>query len=227
MIYKGFRLGMVLQLAIGPVCLFIFQTSVNAGFFNAFLGVIGVVLVDGLFILSAILGLGALLEKNRSLKSKLGYLGGTILIIFGLSTVINIFGIAMIPSFSLNTKTTSNILIKTFLMTLSNPLTIIFWAGMFTASLETENLNSRQVYEFGLGALSATLIFMSSVALLGSSLSIFISDFFLKGLNLCTGLFLIGFGIRSLIKNYKDQNYKDQNYKNQNYKNQTHEVQNR
>ncbi len=196
---------MILQLAIGPVCLFIFQTSVNAGFFNAFLGVLGVVLVDGVFIISAILGLDALLEKNRSLKSKLGYLGGGILIIFGLSTIMNIFGIAMIPSFSLATRATSNILLKTILMTLSNPLTIIFWAGVFTTNLETENLSSKKAYEFGLGAVSATLFFMSFVALLGSSLSVFISASLLNGLNFCTGLFLIGFGINSLFKNYKVQ----------------------
>lgn len=208
MICKGFRLGMILQLAIGPVCLFIFQTSVNAGFFNALLGVLGVVLVDGFFILAAILGLGALLEKNRALKSKLGYLGGGILIIFGLSTVANIFGMVIVPSFSLATKTTSNILLKTILMTLSNPLTIIFWAGVFTASLESENLNSKKAYAFGLGAVSATLIFLSFIALLGSSLSLLISDHLLNALNFCTGLFLIGFGIKSLVKNYNIQNRK-------------------
>lgn len=35
MFLKGFKFGMLLQLAIGPICLFIFQTSITKGFFVA------------------------------------------------------------------------------------------------------------------------------------------------------------------------------------------------
>lgn len=32
MIYKGFKFGMLLQLAIGPMCLMVFNTSTTYGF---------------------------------------------------------------------------------------------------------------------------------------------------------------------------------------------------
>ncbi len=32
MLFKGFQLGMLLQIAMGPVCLFIFQTASASGF---------------------------------------------------------------------------------------------------------------------------------------------------------------------------------------------------
>ena len=30
---KGFKFGMILQIAIGPICLFVFQTACKSGFF--------------------------------------------------------------------------------------------------------------------------------------------------------------------------------------------------
>lgn len=69
MIIKGFRFGMILQLAVGPVCLFIFQTAVSSGALIAFLGVAGVSVVDAAFIIAAIFGLGAILnKKNEQIK---------------------------------------------------------------------------------------------------------------------------------------------------------------
>ena len=64
MIVKGFRFGMILQLAIGPMCIFIFQTSIKYGFLQAEQGVIGTAIVDSLEILLAILGVGMILEKS-------------------------------------------------------------------------------------------------------------------------------------------------------------------
>jgi len=52
MLIKGFRFGMILQIAVGPLCLFIFQTAVTSGFFTAMIGVMGVALVDALYILA-------------------------------------------------------------------------------------------------------------------------------------------------------------------------------
>ena len=65
MIVKGFRFGMILQLAIGPMCIFIFQTSIKYGFLQAEQGVIGTAIVDSLEILLAILGVGMILEKSK------------------------------------------------------------------------------------------------------------------------------------------------------------------
>ncbi|WP_321063601.1 hypothetical protein [Terrisporobacter sp.] len=32
-IFRGFKFGMILQIAIGPICIFIFQTACKYGFF--------------------------------------------------------------------------------------------------------------------------------------------------------------------------------------------------
>jgi len=65
MIFKGFKFGLLLQIAIGPVCLFIFQLAVINGFFVAMIGILAVFIVDSLFIFGAIKGIAALLESRK------------------------------------------------------------------------------------------------------------------------------------------------------------------
>jgi len=55
---------MLLQLAVGPVAFFIFQTALMSGFISAGTGVIGAVLVDAIFIVASIVGIGAVLQQD-------------------------------------------------------------------------------------------------------------------------------------------------------------------
>lgn len=54
MLFRGLCFGMLLQLAIGPVCLFVFGTAVDQGFTAAFAAVLGTALTDGSEIAEAI-----------------------------------------------------------------------------------------------------------------------------------------------------------------------------
>lgn len=42
MIFKGFKFGILLQFAVGPVCLYLFQTAVSFGLQPALIGIFGV-----------------------------------------------------------------------------------------------------------------------------------------------------------------------------------------
>ena len=64
MILKGFKFGMLLQFAVGPVCIFILQMASLRGFYMAEIGVLGVVLIDGIFIICAILGISSIIDKK-------------------------------------------------------------------------------------------------------------------------------------------------------------------
>ncbi|MBP1745267.1 MAG: hypothetical protein H6Q58_2245, partial [Firmicutes bacterium] len=79
MVFKGFRFGMLLQVAVGPVCLFIFQTAASSGFASAEMGVLGVAIVDALFISAAILGIGALISRYPKAEKFLKYFGAAVL----------------------------------------------------------------------------------------------------------------------------------------------------
>ncbi len=199
MILKGFRFGILLQFAVGPICLYLFQTAVSSGLQPALPGVIGVALADGLYIALAIFGLGALIRKHTRLQNGFQHFGATIVILFGLSTLLGAFGVSILPSLHLQTAGIQSMFVKALLLTLSNPMTILFWTGVFSAKIAEDNLNQQAMMAFGLGAILSTLVFLSGVSFLGSRIAGFLTPSLLLIFNAAVGIILMGFGLKILF----------------------------
>jgi len=200
MLFKGFKFGMLLQFAIGPVCIFIFQMASLKGFYTAETGVLGVVLIDGIFIIVAILGIASIIDR-KNIRVCLKIFGSAILFIFGFSTVLSQFNISLLPSLGINIISNSNnVFTRAIILTTSNPLTIIFWAGVFSTKVAEENMKRKEIYLFGLGALLSTVLFLTLIALVGSFAKAFLSPNVIKILNSTVGFLLIYFSIRMLQK---------------------------
>jgi threonine/homoserine/homoserine lactone efflux protein len=132
--------------------------------------------------------------------------GGIVIILFGLSTLLGVFGISFMPHFSLATGEPDNILMHTMMMTLSNPLTILFWTGVFSARVAEDKMKQEDMVLFGLGAVLSTLIFLSTISLVGSRISLLVIDSLALGfLNAAVGVILIGFGMRVLSQKRMNQ----------------------
>jgi len=202
MVFKGFRFGMLLQIAVGPVCLFIFQTAASSGFAAAETGVLGVAIADALFIAAAILGIGALISRYPKAEKFLKYFGAAVLLIFGTSIIAGVFGFSLVPSLDFFQKQgAGDVFIKALLLTLSSPLTILFWAGVFSSKISEENMLRRDMYFFGLGAVLSTLFFLTFVSILGRMVNSFLNPDLLSALNVVVGLMLTGFGVKTALKN--------------------------
>ena len=200
MLYKGFKFGMLLQLAIGPVCIFIFQMASLKGFYNAEIGVLGVVLVDGIFIIVAILGIASIIDR-KNIRACLKIFGSTILFVFGFNTLLSQFNIGLLPSLGINyISNPNNVFTHAIILTTSNPLTIIFWAGVFSTKVVEENVKRKEIYLFGLGALLSTIVFLTLIALVGSFAKAFFSPNVIQILNTVVGFLLIYFSIRMFLK---------------------------
>jgi len=198
MLIKGFCFGMILQIAVGPLCLFIFQTAVTSGFFTAMVGVLGVALVDAVYILAAIFGIGVLLNKYKNLKKVFRYLGSIVLIVFGTSIIFDAFGFSLIPDLNfLSKQSMENVFLKVLMLTLSNPLTILFWVGVFSTRLSEVNMSRKDMYCFGLGAVLATISFLTLVSITGTFVNNLLNPEVLKILNIIVGLVLIYFGLKT------------------------------
>lgn len=199
MLIKGFKFGMLLQFAIGPVCIFIFQMASLKGFYIAETGVLGVVLIDGIFIIVAILGIASIINR-KNIRVFLKIFGSTILLIFGFSTVLGQFNICLLPNLSNNISNSNNVFTHAIILTASNPLTIIFWAGVFSTKVSEENMKTKEIYLFGIGALLSTILFLTLIALVGSFAKAFFSPNVILILNTIVGFLLIYFGIRMFLK---------------------------
>ena len=192
---EGFRFGMLLQIAVGPVCLFVFQTATSAGFTAAERGVLGVTLADALFIAAALLGIGTLLERRPRLGKYLQRFGATVLFLFGLNTLREAFATAAkIPIFS------GDAFADALLLTLSNPLPILFWSGVLSAKIREKELSQSQAYLFGAGALAATPCFLSLVTAAGCLTNAFLPPPVIRVLTGCVGVLLMGLGIQIALR---------------------------
>lgn len=200
MLFKGFRFGMLLQLAVGPVALFIFQMAALSGVQAAYTGVMGAVLVDGIYIVAAIMGIAAIIEKRQA-AFILKVFGALILIVFGLSTLLGIFGFSFIPSLNLaQSADTGTVFKRAVLITASSPLTILFWAGVFSAKVAEEKMARNEIYIFGIGALLSTIFFLSVVVIFGNFSGKFLPDIAILLMNAIVGFLLIFFGVKMFFK---------------------------
>lgn len=199
LIFQGFKFGMLLQLAVGPVCLFIFNLGLSDGFINAELAVFAVTLVDTLYIIFAILGLTSFISKEN-VRNKIRYFGFTVVFLFGLNTLLSAFQAGFLNlNISIDASRLNNPFLKGIIFTSANPLTILFWAGVFSSKL-AERKSKTDSYMFGFGAILSTLLFLSFVALLSSFVMTFFPEKILSVLNILVGIALMIFAVMILRK---------------------------
>ena len=195
---EGIKFGLLLQFAIGPLCLLVFNTAKNSGFFVAFTLVLVIASVDAFYITLSCLGASNFLKNKRTLKI-FRLIGSIILALLGLNIILNTFGIKFIPGFSIHPNTT-NILVQGLIIALSNPLTIIFWGTMLTAKLIEDKLTKKQLIIFCMGLVSSTLLFLTSVSIIGTIVGQFLPELITNILNVIVGLMIIYFGYQLYFK---------------------------
>lgn len=216
-IIDGFKFGMVPQLIIGPICLLVFHTAENNGFFFTIPLIILIAIIDVFYISCACLGVQKLLEgKKKRVKNIIQIIGAVILIVFGINTILNVFNINVIPGFTI-VPNTQNILLKGFIIGITNPITIIFWGSVLTTKFLEDKMKKKEQVLFCIGIILSTLFFLSIVAFLGATVSHLISNKIRIILNIGIGFYMIIFGFQRLrnkpIKTNKNRSKKNESKK--------------
>ena len=194
---QGLAFGMLLQLSVGPVCLGVFQKGLSGRLAPALWMVLGVALADGLYIALALAGVTALLEIS-ALRIALGLLGAATLAWFGWRTLRSAASVAKPAS---GGEGALGSLRYGFVLTLTNPLTALFWTGVF-AGLAAGSFGADRAAAtaFGLGCVGATLLFLTGVATSGRALGrLLASPAALLWLNRAVGAFLIAFALKLAV----------------------------
>jgi threonine/homoserine/homoserine lactone efflux protein len=198
---RGIRFGLLLQLAVGPVCLFVLRTGSEHGVWQGLLAVNGVALVDALYIALAVLGVTRWAESARTRRT-LQYGGATIIALFGAETIASAAGWRLFPSIALagGIQMGSSTFLSALLLTASNPLTILFWAGVFGAKVAAEQYRKAQLWLFSLGCVGATVVFLSATTVGGALLGRTLPAPALQWLNVAVGLALLYYAVRLALR---------------------------
>ncbi len=199
-ILSGFLTGLILQIAIGPVFFFILNLSLQKTVIDGMFAVIAVTIVDYIFIALAVSGVGKLLEKPK-IKLMLGMISSLVLILFGIIMIVSISPGSQISSpDNLMESDYISSFISAFLLTISSPLTIVFWTSLFAAKAIEKGYTQKELILFGIAAGFATLLFLGSAVALLSVMKTSIPITLLKALNIAVGSLLMIYGTIRLFK---------------------------
>ena len=192
MLGEGFRFGLLLQLAVGPVCLFVFRTGAEMGVFAGLLAVMAVTIVDGVYIALAALGVTQW-ARRRPVRRVLQWGGACVVAVFGLDVLMSPWGAHLISSADLGNASPKNAgpFVAGLVLAGSNPLTIVFWAGVFGGKLATNRFGPHDILLFSVGCVLATLTFLTTVASGGALAGRFLPPVLVRILNALVGVALL------------------------------------
>ncbi len=196
---NGLTTGLFLQLAIGPIFFFIINLALQRTVYDGLVAVLAVTLVDYFYIILSIVGIGKLLE-NKKTKNVFGIASSIVLIIFGGIIIKGIVNNGFSTAVDVNSVNLLSSFLSVFILTISSPMTIIFFTGIFTAKAIEYDYTKKELYIFGFSVGLATAIFMGTSVILFSLLKETVPMTLIQILNLTVGFVLIYYGIMRIIK---------------------------
>lgn len=196
---NGLLTWLLLQLAIWPVFFFIMNLTLQKTILDGFAWVLAVTIVDYLYITLAILGIGKLLN-NKKFKKIFWIISSIVLIIFGVFIIKSILGYWINTLVDINTISFITSFMSVFILTISSPLTIVFFTSLFATKAIEYNYTSKQLLVFWFATGLATLLFMWISVILFSVIKWTISVWLIKSLNMIVWLLLIWYWAIRLAK---------------------------
>ena len=197
---RGFKYGMLVQLAVGPVSLLVFKTAGSSGFGMGLVLVLAVALVDAAFIAIASLG-SVYLLKRENVQAAFKAISSLILILFGISTILGALGLSVLPEISLfDGSNSGGVFLEGILLTASNPLTILFWHSIISSQVNREKMSTGKIFRFGAGCVLSTVVFLTFISAIGTFVDRFLPGIVTMILNIAVGFALVGYGVSLMIR---------------------------
>lgn len=193
---NGIKLGIVLAFLIGPVFFTLIQTSIERGFWRGVMVALGVSLSDLVYVVVCYFGLMRLID-DPAFRHYMGYVGGFILILFGLYHLVIKSRNSIATVKAAMEKKFYRYFFKGFFINAFSPMVPLFWIG--TISLATIDFGYTQHSEFMLffGSMLATVLVTDILkAFLAGRLRQVITPRLMMWMNIMVGIALLAFGGR-------------------------------
>jgi len=183
---------------MGPIGVICVQRTLHKGQLSGFVSGIGAAIADSFFALVAGLGLGFLANFFQEQRLWLMIIGGAILIFLGLKLYFNTISETVRRPKRKNKGLVGDFF-SVFALTLSNPITIIFFGAVFAGWNVLQSGDTSMALWAVLGVFSGAIFWWS---ILTTLVHTFRSKFNLRGLvllNKIAGIIIIGFGAFAIL----------------------------
>ncbi|WP_426448012.1 LysE family transporter [Paenibacillus sp. S-38] len=187
-------LGLSLSAPIGPINAAQLDKGIRCGFWHAWLVGLGAMMADALYMIMVYMGLVHFLSTPL-IQTLLWSFGSFMLIYTGIDSLLGASSVAVV------TKKKDDTLFKSFfsgfLMSLSNPLTILFWLGIYGSVLaKTASVyGTQELLVYSSAILLGIIAWDFSMAGMASTFRRLMTPRLLTGISVISGLSLIGFGL--------------------------------
>lgn len=161
LIWEGILYGLVLSAMMGPIFITLTQTALQHGF-RAGISVGSGIWTSDIFVVSlcwVIIGRFKSNEIPVELKAYLAFIGGIILMIFGVVIFFKKLPKQTELTIKFKAKSFPGFWLKGFLVNTLNPFTVIFWLGIVSTAGMTRGLQDRQIW-----LLACSIIFTIAIA---------------------------------------------------------------
>lgn len=187
-------LGLSLAAPIGPINAAQIDRGIRNGFMHSWLIGVGAVVADGIYMLVVYIGVVQFLE-TAFMQTFLWFFGSFVLIYTGIETFMKAGKINL--EYSRGKEPLIKSFFSGFLMSISNPLTILFWLGIYGSVLAktAATYDTSQLVLYSSAIFIGLLVWDLAMASVASSSRKYLTSHWLVGISLLSGLSLIGFGI--------------------------------
>lgn len=190
---KGLVLGLTIAAPVGPIGLLCIQRTLSQGRKHGLSSGLGAASADAIYGTIAAFGLSFLIAPLLADQTWLRLIGGFILLYMGVRAVITK------PGDQGEYRTTSSIFasyISTFVLTLSNPMTILSFAGIFAGmGLGQTPSDHSSAIILVLGVFSGSALWWLTLSTIVSLARSRVDAGVLKWINRGSGLILMGFAL--------------------------------
>lgn len=207
---RSFLIGFTAAATIGPIALLVIQRTLRRGWRVGVASGVGVALADGFYGLVGALGLTAVTHLLLDNQMILRVAGGVVLVYLGVKAFSpKPAGSAAAGESGQNTGNIFGVISSIFLLTLSNPMTILFFSAVY-AGLGTggEEALARVIREsalfFPVGVFAGSFTWWLLLASLISALRNRFQPAQLAWINRASSLLIAGFGIWVILQGVLD-----------------------
>jgi L-lysine exporter family protein LysE/ArgO len=187
-------LGLSLAAPIGPINAAQLDRGIKSGFFHAWLIGLGSVVADIFYMCTVYFGMVHFIEIPF-VKAFLWLFGFFVLVYTGIESIVSATQLGTDSRESQDSYTKT--FMTGFFMALSNPLTILFWLGIYGSILAktASSFNTDQLILYSCAIIIGLLLWDVTMAAVASGFRKVLTTGVLKIISVISGLSLLGFGV--------------------------------
>ncbi|MGM0829795.1 MAG: LysE family transporter [Bacillota bacterium] len=188
-------LGLSLSAPMGPINAAQLDKGIRFGFLHAWLVGVGGMVADGIFMLLIYFGLSQFID-TPVIKLFLWVFGFIVLTYTGIESILKSGSITK-PSHQNLNETKGKAFRTGFFMAISNPLSILFWLGIYGSILAhtSGSYKAGQLFLYSMGIFLGITLWDLTMAGVATGARKLVSPMILRVISIISGLILMGFGI--------------------------------